>query len=847
MIMQWQLILGFLFLLSFPLKAEITTDGSLGPQVNLPGFADQGNRVYLIEPQLGQQQGGNLFHSFYQFNLEAHEIAAFAGTENTRNIISRITGGQSRINGLIDTTGAGEAHLYLLNPAGVLFGPNAQLNVGGEVYVSTADELEFEDGQKFHTQTTDKPVLTMAEPKAFGFLTETPASIGIIGSFLQGQRFSFVGGDLFLEDATLYAPGGRIDLIATASPGTVTFIKSQTSETASPDTVTFTETGIALQKFQKLGNISITQNNFLQRYYAEYSPFERSTLGNLDVSQPTILPEEKAPGAPPSVGGNIFIRGGNLVIESGNILAHNGQNNRIDIQLTDSLSLTQSSAIEADNKSDSNGGGIFIKADKIIVNAMHPEAVEFSKMIDDPEGLIYRKAVQGESFSAAEFEHYLENLPLSPEVKNEIILSAYAEIMQTIQMREGEYVVQEILIDDNISPQEVIQALSDNPLAPLSPQQIEMALRNYAPSSPEDLINFYFQMLETAQQQQLSQDAAHLLADNRITFKEIETLLASKSFTEERISKVLEIEMTPMGIAMLYDFPDLNVITTNADGKGIEQGGSIEITAKEITLNDTNIQTGTSSTGNAGTVSIQADSLHLQQNAFINTSTIQLGEIVDNYGDSGNITLTVDDELTINNASAIGVNSFTNGDAGNLTITTKDLKVNNQSLISSFNEGRGNAGDIEIEVDNLDLIDSSILTAAIEGEGGDITLEEIERLFILNSLLVTRSLQEDAGDLYFSSNFIISKADILASSISGHGGDITINADQYLPSSESVIDNTSKFGIGGKLLVNAPELDMVQFEPKLPSDIQLETEFVNSNCQETDLSLDILGQDVLFK
>jgi len=86
-------------LLVSPLSAEVATDGSLGAKMNLPG------PDFQIESKLGQQHGGNLFHSFQDFNLQSHESATFFGPNNVQNIISRVTGGNpSSIDGTLRST-----------------------------------------------------------------------------------------------------------------------------------------------------------------------------------------------------------------------------------------------------------------------------------------------------------------------------------------------------------------------------------------------------------------------------------------------------------------------------------------------------------------------------------------------------------------------------------------------------------------------------------------------------------------------------------------------------------------------------------------------------------------------
>ena len=90
-------------------------------------------------------RGNNLFHSFGQFNVQTGESATFTGSSTVENVIGRVTGGQqSLIDGQLRSE-MPQANLYLLNPSGVLFGPNATLDVPGSFHVSTADYLKLGD------------------------------------------------------------------------------------------------------------------------------------------------------------------------------------------------------------------------------------------------------------------------------------------------------------------------------------------------------------------------------------------------------------------------------------------------------------------------------------------------------------------------------------------------------------------------------------------------------------------------------------------------------------------------------------------------------------------------------
>src|SRR3954451_6690089 len=102
-----------------------------------------------IGADLGTRRGDNLFHSFEKFGIAPGQTATFTGPGAIRNVISRVTGGEiSNIDGTLRST-VGQADLYFLNPAGVMFGPNATLDVPGSFHVSTAHELRFADGASF--------------------------------------------------------------------------------------------------------------------------------------------------------------------------------------------------------------------------------------------------------------------------------------------------------------------------------------------------------------------------------------------------------------------------------------------------------------------------------------------------------------------------------------------------------------------------------------------------------------------------------------------------------------------------------------------------------------------------
>src|SRR5262245_26183685 len=208
----------FLFLLPAVTYAQITLDGSLGPKGPLAG------PNYTVDAKVGQLRGNNLFHSFGQFNVHTNESATFTGPATVENVIGRVTGGQqSLIDGKLRSE-MPKADVYLLNPSGVLFGPNATLDVPGSFHVSTADYLRMADGEQFSANLSQESVLTSAPPAAFGFLSSNPAPITIQRSTLhvpEGKTLSVVGGDIQITGGNLSAAHGEVNLASGASGGAV--------------------------------------------------------------------------------------------------------------------------------------------------------------------------------------------------------------------------------------------------------------------------------------------------------------------------------------------------------------------------------------------------------------------------------------------------------------------------------------------------------------------------------------------------------------------------------------------------------------------------------------------------
>src|SRR6185369_10810495 len=198
---------------SFSLAHAVTpiTPSGLNTHIGDPTILPGGQTVYDITGGTRPGNGPNLFHSFGDFNVPNNNIANFLNNSGlaTSNILGRVTGGNlSNIFGIIQTTGFGNANLFLMNPAGFLFGPNATVNVGGMVSFTSADYLRLADGKLFNAapnQAADA-LLSTAPVAAYGFLGSNPGAITVQGSQLSvtpGQSISLVGGNITVQSGVL--------------------------------------------------------------------------------------------------------------------------------------------------------------------------------------------------------------------------------------------------------------------------------------------------------------------------------------------------------------------------------------------------------------------------------------------------------------------------------------------------------------------------------------------------------------------------------------------------------------------------------------------------------------------
>lgn len=149
------LVNWFLAARSLPVAiAQIIPDETLGlERTRVTSRAENNTSI-----EGGAIRGQHLFHSFETFTVQENQRVYFNHPDSIETILSRVTGGtRSDILGTLGVNG--NADLFLLNPAGIVLGPNARLDIAGSFVASTGDRFDFADGNWFSATEPNSPPL----------------------------------------------------------------------------------------------------------------------------------------------------------------------------------------------------------------------------------------------------------------------------------------------------------------------------------------------------------------------------------------------------------------------------------------------------------------------------------------------------------------------------------------------------------------------------------------------------------------------------------------------------------------------------------------------------------------
>jgi hypothetical protein len=228
-------------------------------------------------------------------------------------------------------------------------------------------------------------------------------------------------------------------------------------------------------------------------------------------------------------------------------------------------------------------------------------------------------------------------------------------------------------------------------------------------------------------------------------------------------------------------------------------------------------------------VTVQAGTLAILTDGEISSSTWA-------KGNAGNVTVTAD-TLTINSQGftqwGAGIfsqaNSGSSGHAGVINVTASDIDMKD-GLITSRSTGNVAAGNIVVNFSHWLRMDSSLIsTTADTGNGGSITINGGELIDLQNSAFKTTVSGADSngGDIYTAADTLVMDTGLIqANAVGGSGGNITLKLDSLIPSgntlikggstlawqpfaaSFNVIQAASQAGVSGAVNVTAPQLNL---------------------------------------
>jgi filamentous hemagglutinin family protein len=843
---------------------QITTDGTIPTEVN------QNDNVTEITG--GSQAGSNLFHSFKDFSIPAGNEASFNNADDIQNILSRVTGGNiSNINGLIR---ANDANLFLINPAGIIFGEGASLDIGGSFYGSSANSILFPDDLEFSaTDGLAQPVLTINAPIGLSF-RDNPGEIvnqSTPGLLIEpGNTISLIGGNVSFDGGTIFAPGGRVELGGLTAPGTVNINNDGSLSFA--DTVARGDVSIAngAQVFvssEDGGSIAVNAKNFALTSGSVF--FAGINVGS---------------GSPEAQAGDVVINAQeDVVIDRldsegqtyiANTNAGTGNAGNVEINARN-ISFANGGSIANYNGGEGDIGNITLKAS---------ENISFDGIKGFSQTGVTNFVAPGATGDVGEINITAQNLTLT----NGAFISN-----QVAGVANGGDI--NIDVADNISIDGTGLGLTELNEGSL-PSQISSDLSISGVGNSGD-ININTQNLSLTRNGVIS---ASIFGKGNAGDININANLIT-------IGEQGDTNLSPSNISAetLSGFNDTGALEANAgnitintgsllisDGGGVEagiagngNGGNIIINARDtIAVDGTGLIFGSievfsdisadvfpGSIGNAGNIEIDTGKLSVTNGAVVSADTL-----TDTTGNGGNLTIKTEQLTLSGDASQISATTFGDGDAGSVTINASDsinlsgnsetsrsglfasaiigsgnggdLAISTDKLtirdgaminVSNFSSrgfaepGTGEAGDLSIEANSISLDNDILITAATQsGNGGNIFLKVADDITLRNDSTISAKAFNNAngGNLTIDTNFIIAfpdgNNDIIANAAQGTGGNINITAESLFGIEERLqndftndIDASSEFGFNGNVSINTPEADATQGVTELPINV----------------------------
>ena len=852
----WALFPTLALFLSAPSISDAQVGTSITPTAgagNLGTTVTQSGNVYNITGGTRPGNGSNLFHSFGDFSVGAGNIGNFLNNSGlaTSNILGRVTGGNvSNIFGTIQTTNFGNANLYLMNPMGIAFGPNASLNVGGSVSFTTAQYIRLFDGlnsANFYANPANDSLansILAIDASAFEFLSATPAAYGFLtvpdpnatitvhGSALSvpaGQTISLVGGKVNIQGAPLpdgttkpaqlSAPNGKIQLATAASPGE--FDATTLQSFPNVDGTSFSSFGsVSLESGSSL-NVSGSRTVFIKGGQLVLSVND-ATLSTLESAGPSDT---------------VSLSPGSSIVTS-----NSGADPGADVQVTIGNLMVDGATVSTINSGDANGGNVSINATTVALtnggNILSSSGFNFTS--GSPVGLGNggNLTIQGlEAGSPADSVTLsgggaINAVTFGPGRGGEMQLTA-----GTLTMENGAMVLTATIDGGGVGGDVVLNvgtasllagssilSQSQSPIA--SGQGGNVTIRGLqGPGSAAEVVAFSGDS-SLLSQSLLSGDGGVLSITSRsLTMDGAATTINSSANDVGRGGDiVLNVQQASLSggatITTLTVSADVNaqpgpsltvqglqgagsradsVVLSGSgsgivsDSSGIGRAGEIAVHANTINLTEgAVIQAGTPSTTAAGgNVTIDANSVDISSGSRISSQA--------SHSDAGQVTITAN-TLTLDNGS-IATSSVSEGQGGDIVLNVGSANLSNAATINSSTSGTGRAGDISIAASQSVTVDSgSSISANTIGQGNAANvLVNAGAVTVTNGSQISTSARPPEG---FSED---------PSSLTGNAGNvaITTTGNSLAVSNGGIISSSTQTGgNAGAISITTPSLTL---------------------------------------
>jgi filamentous hemagglutinin family protein len=793
--------------------AQVTSDPSLGTVVTPNGTTFQITGGTTVGDT-------NLFHSFSSFSVPDGGIADFLNNSTLSNIFARVTGGSpSNIQGLIRSQG--NTNLFLINPSGIIFGQNAQLNIGGSFVGTTANVIQFGNQGAFIASTSQNDVsLLTVNPSAFLFnqlaaqtitnqSVANPINPSIVGGnglrVRDGKSLLLVGGNVNLEGGNLRVPGGRVELGGVAPNGTVgLFVDGNNLRLNFPDgvaDVTLTNEAEVNVSGEGGGSIAINARNLnmagVSRLQAGIAPdlgFLGSQAGNIEVNATENITLIGGSSIDNSVQFGATGRAGNVLITADTIAfdgnsryfrasgaysrileGARGQGGNIEVKAR-SLQLTHGAVITTSTRGLGNAGSVTIIAD----------TVSFDGQGDFNTVLGFKQS--SAAFSAVTEVGEGQGGSVNVKARSLSLTNGGAIITSTL----GQGDAGNIFINaDTIF---------------LSGKGSDSDVNNFFNST-----GAYSSVLPTGEGQ-----------GGRIEIA-----------------------------ARLLSLTNGAVITTSTSGQG--DGGNIAIvdTDRLVVQSGAQVSANTSGVGRAGTLLVNAsDSVEVSGTSANGRTPSRLNFDTSSAGDAGDLrintprlvvrdggrvsartsnrgragTLAVNAGLVEVSGAGSGLyfDSRSSGDAQGIRIETGQLVVRDGGQVTVNGTGSGNPGDLEVAAGSIFLNqEGKLTTETASGYGGNIRLQVQDEIRMRYQSEISASAQGigNGGNVEidipngFVLAFLPENSDIVASAIQGNGGVARATAAgvfgfrqfRGFRTPESDFTASSELGIDGRLEIITPD------------------------------------------